>query len=113
MQKQELSGAYTVSGINQDEERSTYKGILDLNVLEDNSVKAKWLIGKDQNQFGSGFLVDDTFVIDFYYFDELKNKYTGTVAYKILSPTTLDGFWTEEFGHLDFIGKEQATKILD
>ncbi len=105
-----LSGTYTIFGINQDEDRSTYRGILKLNLIAKNRVEAAWLIGKDQEQFGEGFIADDTLVIDFYYFDDDQNKYSGTVVYKILSLTTLDGFWTEKNGNPIYLGKEQATK---
>ena len=110
MKIEELVGTYTVSGINQDEERTSYEGLLTLSLADHDRIEAKWLIGGTEEQYGIGFFKDNILVIDFYYFDEILTKYNGIVVYKLINSTVLDGFWTEELGHKDYVGKEKATK---
>lgn len=111
---EDLVGRYELKGVNQDENESSYSGTLDLSVNEIGRVKALWLIGKDQLQFGSGFYENNILVINFYYEgDDIYRgqQFKGVVVYKVLSDGNLQGFWSEKHGDQRFLGKEYAVKV--
>ncbi|KAA5821184.1 hypothetical protein FPF71_16910 [Algibacter amylolyticus] len=107
MMLKDLVGHYTVVGRNQDDEPNTYKGSLSLTLDENNRIKAKWLINKNQEQFGTGFFKDNILVINFNYKMD-HNVFKGVVVYKCLSKDVLDGFWSEKHGDPNYLGKEQC-----
>lgn len=110
MTLQELAGQYSITGANQNLESSTYKGILDLAIDENNRVRAKWLINKTQEQFGYGFFKDNILVINFNYKND-NTTFKGVVVYKCISKDILEGFWSEKHGDPNYIGEERAFRI--
>ena len=106
----DIIGKYTVEGKNQDENGSAYTGTLNLNLDENNKIIANWTISNHQ-QFGTGFFKNNILAINFYYFGEDTNKYKGVVVYHFLTPTILDGFWSEKHGNQQFLGEERCYKI--
>ncbi len=110
MNIQDLAGDYSVMGSNQDEESSSYKGIITLTV-DNNSIIAKWTIGKNQLQQGTGFFKDNILVINFNYLGDDTNIYLGVVVYRCISKDILDGFWSENHGDPNFIGTERCFRI--
>ncbi|WP_298345964.1 hypothetical protein [uncultured Algibacter sp.] len=110
MMLKELTGQYYITGTNQNAELTTYKGILDLIVDENNRVRAKWLINETQEQFGYGFFKDNILVINFNY----KNDniiFKGVVVYKCISKDLLEGFWSEKHADPNYIGEEHCFRL--
>lgn len=107
-------GKYLIQGVNQDESQSPYNGQLEIKEDLNGKLKATWLIGSDQLQFGTGFKHEHTLVFNFYYKGEgdFKNKkFKGTVIYNILPNGDLNGVWSEKYGDQRFLGKENAKNI--
>lgn len=110
MKKENLEGVYTINGINQDEERSNYSGILQLKIDENNRITAEWLINNTQTQQGKGFYHKNTVVINFNYETEENGIYKGVVVYK-WENNILDGFWSEKHGNQEYLGFETGFKL--
>ncbi len=111
MQLNELIGEYNVSGKNQDEEHSSYNGILKLSLDIDNRILAKWRISENQTQLGTGFFKNNILVINFNYITEDKQTYKGVAVYKCVTKDILEGFWSEKHGNPLFLGEEIAYRI--
>lgn len=107
----QLPGSYNIIGNNQDIERASYKGILDLSLDQNNRVVAKWLINNNQQQFGTGFFKDNILVVNFNYQGEDDSIYKGVAVYKCISKDILDGFWSEKHGNPLFLGQERCFRI--
>lgn len=110
MTLQELVGAYSITGSNQDAESNTYKGSLILTLDNNNRVNAKWLINETQEQFGNGFFKDNILVINFNYKSD-NTTFKGVVVYKCISKDILEGFWSEKHGDPNFIGEERCFRL--
>ncbi len=111
-----ILGKYKIKGQNQDETHSSYSGQLDIKINSEGRLKAVWIIGKSQLQFGTGFMNNNILVFNFYYEGEgehIGQQFKGVVVYNILPNGNLDGFWSEEQGDSMFIGKEFAQKVLE
>ena len=67
MKVQNLVGKFSIIGSNQNEDKNSYKGILSLELDNNNRIVAKWLINKSQQQFGIGFFKNNILVIIFEY----------------------------------------------
>lgn len=106
---EDLMGKFRVKGHNQDQEKSPYKGILDLKLDAKHQIIAHWLIGKDQHQWGTGFYRNQILVINFEY-GELR-EFKGVVVYKCLTEDILEGFWAEQAADPQFQGSENAFRI--
>jgi len=106
---QDIEGSFQVSGRNQNEQASSYQGVLNLKLRLDGSIRAHWTIGGTQEQVGNGFFKNNLLVINFNYGDEL--EYRGTVVYKCLTSDILDGFWSEESADPKYLGSEKAFRI--
>ncbi|MCB4809039.1 hypothetical protein LG651_12340 [Tamlana sp. 62-3] len=111
MNIEDLIGEFSVIGNNQNAEKTEYKGTLTLNLDENNRVLARWVIGKEQEQKGTGFFKNNILVINFNYADEQNNIYKGVVVYKCLSKDILEGFWSEKHGNPLFLGEERCFKM--
>lgn len=110
MKTTDLLGEYAIVGSNQNSEKTTYKGILTLKE-ENNVIIAHWLINNEQEQFGTGFFKNNILVINFHYFGEDNLVYKGTVVYQYITKDLLEGFWSEEHGNPQYLGKEQAIRL--
>ncbi len=108
---QEILGNFSIIGSNQNESTETYKGTLNLSLDKNNRIIAKWIINKNQEQFGTGFFKNNILVINFNYIGEEHETYFGTVVYKCLTKDILEGFWQEEFGDPKFLGCENCFRI--
>ena len=111
MKIEELTGSFTITGSNQDEEGESYEGTLDLSLDENHRIIAKWLINGDQNQSGTGFFKNDILVINFNYLGENDTIYKGVVIYKCITKDLLDGFWSEKHGDPLYLGEECCFRI--
>ena len=111
MNLKSLQGNYNIVGVNQDFEKSTYKGVLNLKINNQNQVIAKWIINNEDEQFGVGFYKNQTLVINFYYENDLSEKFTGTVSYKCITQDYFEGIWSEADGDSNYIGEEQCYRI--
>ena len=109
----DLVGNYRVIGNNQDKNKDSYQGTLSLTLDENNRIIAKWMIGQDQEQFGSGFFKNNILVINFNYKGLENISYKGVVVYKFLNKDILEGFWSEDFGNPKFLGEENCFRIND
>ncbi len=108
-----ILGSYLIEGHNQDENNTPYTGQLEIKTNQFGELKAVWVIGKDQLQFGTGFLHKNTLVFNFYYEGEgdyIGKQFKGIVIYTILPNGELKGFWSEKYGDQRFLGKENAKK---
>ncbi|MDO6758657.1 hypothetical protein Q4566_00475 [Tamlana sp. 2_MG-2023] len=108
---QDLVGNYSIVGSNQDSEKNTYKGSLNLSLDHHNRIKAEWYINNIQTQLGQGFFKDNILVINFQYKGENHETFYGVVVYKCLSKNVLEGFWSEEYGDPAYLGSEQCIRI--
>ncbi|MDG2432929.1 hypothetical protein [Flavobacterium sp.] len=52
----DILGRFSILGSNQDNEGNSYSRTLTLTVDHNNRINAKWTIGFDQTQHGTGFL---------------------------------------------------------
>ncbi|PWG04946.1 hypothetical protein [Polaribacter aquimarinus] len=108
---QDLVGNFSIIGSNQDDSENTYTGELNLSLNQENQIIAKWLINKNQQQFGIGFFENNTLIINFQYQGDENNLYKGTVTYKCLTKDILEGTWIEEYGNPEFLGTENCFRI--
>ena len=111
MKIKELPGTYQITGSNQDAEAATYKGILTINLDQNNRIIAKWVINNTQEQSGSGFFKDNILVINFNYLGDDNAVYKGVVVYKCLTNDILEGFWSEKHGNPLYLGEERCFRI--
>ena len=111
MKIEDLVGEFQIIGSNQNGSEETYKGTLSLTLDENNRIIAKWLIEKNQEQFGTGFFKNNILVINFTYQGDENTIYKGLVVYKCISIDILDGFWSEEYGNPLFLGEERCFRI--
>src|SRR6056300_1114528 len=102
MTVEQLIGEYDIVGKNQDMDGSLYNGSLKLTLNDYNRIEAKWIIGDNQKQFGTGFFKDNILVINFSYKEE-RNIFKGVVVYKCLTKDILEGFWSEKHGDPNFL----------
>ncbi len=108
----DLIGKYEIIGVNQDEERSEYNGILTLEVDENKKIIANWSIDNaSQAQRGIGFYKNNILVINFEYEGDDNNIFKGVVVYNIISKNILNGFWSEKHGDQKYLGEEQCFRI--
>lgn len=108
---EKLTGSFAITGVNQDIEKSTYKGVVNFSLNENNQVIAKWVINNEDEQFGVGFFKNNLLVINFYYENDLGERFTGTVSYKCITEDYFVGIWSEEEGNPNYIGEEQCFRI--
>lgn len=108
----DIQGDYTIVGVNQDAEKTTYKGLLSLQVNNKNQVLAEWYIGETQTQVGIGFFKNNILVINFKYKGEDDQIYKGVVVYKCLTKDFFEGFWSEDYGDSMYLGEEKCFRIL-
>jgi hypothetical protein len=108
---QDLVGAFSVSGSNQDESNEiTYKGVLTLTLDKNNRIKANWVINSHQ-QKGTGFFKDNILVINFNYKGDDNKTYKGVVVYRCITKDVLDGFWSEKHGNPLYLGSEHCLRM--
>ncbi|MFT4612476.1 MAG: hypothetical protein ACI8QQ_002955 [Psychroserpens sp.] len=107
----ELTGHFNITGGNQDEDGSGYKGTLELTVDETHRINAKWLINNSQVQLGTGFFKDNILVINFNYQGDNDIVYKGVVVYKCMTKDLLEGFWSEKHGNPLYLGQERCFRI--
>ncbi|MCL5130462.1 MULTISPECIES: hypothetical protein [unclassified Algibacter] len=107
----DIIGKYTIEGFNQDEEKTPYRGKLNLSINKNSRIKADWIIGNSQKQTGTGFFKNNILVINFNYEGEDLKVYKGVVVYKCLTNDLLEGFWSEKHGNPLFLGEERCFKI--
>ncbi|WKB80395.1 hypothetical protein [Cellulophaga omnivescoria] len=113
MNIEDLPGTYAIMGNNQNAEKTTYKGTLVLALDTNKRIKAKWLIGNEQYQLGTGFFKDNILVINFNYKGEDNATYKGVVVYKCISKDILDGFWSEKHGDPNYLGEERCFRLKE
>lgn len=113
MTKEDLVGSFKIIGSNQDNSESSYKGELNLSLDENDRVLAKWLIDKNQEQFGLGFFKNNILVINFNYIGENDKIFKGVVVYKCINKDILEGFWSEKHGNPLFLGEENCFRIKE
>lgn len=111
MMVEDIMGHFSVIGTNQDDSKNTYTGELFLDLNDDNSINAKWLINNIQTQFGKGFLNGSVLTINFHYKGVGDEIFYGQVTYKCLTKDILEGTWVEEFGNPDYIGTENCFRL--
>lgn len=112
MTVQDLIGSYSISGSNQDDnQETTYKGILNLSLDENNRIIAQWLINNSQQQKGHGFFKDNILVINFSYKGENNKTYKGVVVYRCVTQDVLEGFWSEKHGNPLYLGTEHCLRM--
>ena len=104
----ELPGTYNITGSNQEETATTYKGTLDLMLDENQRIIAKWVINNNQKQSGTGFFKDNILVVNFNYQGNDAEIYKGVVVYKCISKDVLEGFWSEKHGDPQYLGEERC-----
>lgn len=110
---QEITGTYTIEGHNQDEEKTPYRGKLNLSIDQNHRIIANWIIGDVQIQNGTGFFKNNILVINFNYAGEDHKIYKGVVVYKCLTKDLLEGFWSEKHGDPLFLGEERCFRIIE
>ena len=111
MNIKDITGQYTISGNNQDGEQNNYSGLLTLSLDNNNRIKARWVIGKDQIQEGNGFFRDNILVINFRYIGENNSVFKGVAVYRCITADILDGFWSEKHGNPLYLGTERCLRI--
>ncbi|RLJ68628.1 hypothetical protein CLV86_0014 [Lacinutrix venerupis] len=107
----DLQGIYNITGSNQDQEQTTYKGTLELTLDNNNRINAKWIINNSQKQLGTGFFKNNILVINFNYKGDDNEIYKGVVVYKCVTKDILDGFWSEKKGNPLYLGEERCFRI--
>ncbi|OBQ54642.1 hypothetical protein JJL45_14605 [Tamlana sp. s12] len=107
-----LVGNYTITGHNQNAEKSPYKGKLSLSLDAYKRIKAEWTINDEQLQWGVGVYKDHILVINFHYKGDQGAIYNGVVVYKCITENILEGFWYEEHGDPEYLGHEQCIKTI-
>lgn len=111
MTTNDIIGKFTIEGFNQDEEKTPYRGNLNLSIDENHRIIADWIISDTQHQTGTGFFKNNILVINFNYKGDDKHIYKGVVVYKCLSKDVLEGFWSEKHGNPLFLGEERCFRI--
>ncbi|MDO6518221.1 hypothetical protein [Zobellia uliginosa] len=111
MTVQDLVGEYTIIGSNQDAEAHSYKGKLVLSLDRNARIVAKWTIGANQGQTGTGFFKNNILVINFRYVGEDQNIYKGVAVYQCINKDILDGFWSEKHGNPLYLGEERCFRV--
>ena len=89
-----IVGNYHIVGKNSMQDTNGYVGLLSLD-LEDNQIRATWLMEETDVHRGYGFLHDRVLVLNFRYCSE-GLEYNGVVAYEFLTNEIITGTWTEE-----------------
>ena len=92
MNVNDIVGEYHILGNNQDKDATEYGGTLKLSLDYHLKIIAKWNIGNNQEQFGTGFFKDNILVINFsykgdndeIYDDNIKTNYDGTFKFNNL-----------------------------
>ncbi|WP_439129516.1 hypothetical protein [Polaribacter sp.] len=113
MTTEDIIGDYQIIGKNQNDSENIYKGTLHLSLENNHRIVAKWVINKNQQQFGTGFFKNNILVINFEYQGDENDIYKGVVVYKCITKDILEGFWSEEFGNPNFLGEENCFRIKD
>ena len=108
---QDLVGTFSIIGNNQDANKDSYKGELNLSLDANERIIAKWIIDATQEQIGTGFFKNNILVINFTYVGFENDIYRGVVVYQCLTKDILEGFWSEELGDPKFLGKENCFRI--
>ena len=111
MTVKDLVGTFSIIGSNQDADENSYTGELTLTLDAHKRIVAKWMINTTQEQFGVGFFNNNILVINFTYLGFEDKTYKGVVVYKCLNKDILEGFWSEEEGNPDFLGKENCFRV--
>ena len=111
MTAEDITGTYSITGENQDDTSTQYKGVLTLSLNENNRILAKWIINESDEQTGVGFFKDNILVINFRYTGADGEYYKGVVVYRCITKDLLDGFWSEKHGNPLFLGEEQCCRI--
>ncbi|WP_158837295.1 hypothetical protein [Polaribacter sp. L3A8] len=111
MTVEDLVGTFSIIGSNQDDEKNSYKGALNLSLDTNHRIIAKWLIHDTQEQYGTGFFKDNILVINFNYKGYNDKIFKGTVVYKCLNKDILEGFWSEKLGDPKFLGMENCFRV--
>ncbi|WP_299060410.1 hypothetical protein [uncultured Polaribacter sp.] len=111
MTVKDLVGTFSIIGSNQDADDTSYKGQLSLTLDTNDRIIAKWMIDDNQEQFGTGFFMNNILVINFNYKGFENKIYKGVVVYKCLNKDLLEGFWSEEKGDPKFLGSENCFRI--
>tara|TARA_B100000787_G_scaffold38546_1_gene27273 strand:- start:1356 stop:1709 length:354 start_codon:yes stop_codon:yes gene_type:complete len=111
MNVNDIVGEYHILGNNQDKDATEYGGTLKLYLDYHLKIIAKWNIGNNQEQFGTGFFKDDILVISFNYIGENDKSFKGTVVYKFLNKDIFDGFWSEKHANQEFLGLERGSRV--
>ena len=89
-----IVGNYHIVGKNSMEDTNGYVGLLSL-AIEENQIRATWLMEETDVHRGYGFLHDRVLVLNFRYCSE-GIEYNGVVAYEFLTNEIITGNWTEE-----------------
>lgn len=113
MKTEDLVGAYTIIGKNQDNTEVHYTGTLKLALDLNNRILAKWIINKEQEQKGEGFFKDNILVINFSYTGDDCKTYKGIVVYRCITKDILEGFWSEEYGNPLYLGEERCFRVKE
>jgi hypothetical protein len=111
MTHSQLPGSYTITGTNQDEQATPYKGTIELALDHHNRIIAKWHIGASQTQSGTGFFKDNVLVINFNYKGDDGETYEGVVVYKCITKDVLEGFWSEQQANPLYLGSELCFRV--
>lgn len=111
MEINDLVGKFAIKGTNQDLERTSYKGVLELELNADNKINAFWTIGNAQTQKGTGFFKDDILVVNFNYLGDNEQVFKGVVVYRCINRNILKGFWSEKYGDQSTLGEESGVRI--
>lgn len=102
-----IVGNYHIVGKNSIEDTNGYVGLLSLD-LEENQIRATWLVEKTDLHYGYGFLHGRVLILNFMYSSE-GQEYKGIVAYEFLTNEIITGTWTEEINTA--IGVEFGRKL--
>jgi hypothetical protein len=111
MTTNDIIGEFSIEGFNQNEEKTPYKGTLNLLMDSNQRIIALWKIGTSQEQTGTGFFKNNILVINFKYEGDDHQFYKGVVVYKCINKDLLDGFWSEKHGNPLFLGEERCFRI--
>jgi hypothetical protein len=102
-----IVGSYHLIGKNSSEDETSYVGLLSLHLDED-QIRATWLVEETDVHYGYGFLHERILILNFMYLSE-GQEYKGIVAYEFLTNEIITGTWTEEMNPK--IGTECGRKL--
>jgi hypothetical protein len=102
-----IVGDYHIVGKNSSEDETSYVGLLSLHLDED-QIRATWLVEETDVHYGYGFLHERILILNFMYLSE-GQEYKGIVAYEFLTNEIITGTWTEEMNPK--IGTECGRKL--